>query len=95
MCESVKVIKLIQKIQLLATRLEKTREFKVHRHISQFYYMQKATELNVLREQLEETQQKISLLASRINEEYSNIFNRWSHDIRWLQHYEMNTKNNS
>jgi hypothetical protein len=93
MTQLAKLNKLIQKIQTFARRLESTREFKVHRNINHFYYMQKVTELTVLYEQFDEAQQKLSFLTSRIEKEYGCIVDQWSRDVRWLQHHEMTSRN--
>lgn len=88
MNQTAKLLKLIHRIQTLARRLDGTREFAVHQRINHFYYMQKAAELTLLCEQLNETQEKLSAIASRVDEQYGCIFSNWKRDIRWLHQFE-------
>lgn len=87
MTDPLKVAKLIDRIQNFATRLEKERDFTVHRHISDFYYMQKIAELHLLQEQLEEALNRVSFLGNKIEQEYSCIFVQWHRDLKWLNKY--------
>jgi hypothetical protein len=88
MDETAKLLKLIHRIQTLARRLDTTREFAVHQHINHFYYMQKTAELTLLFEQLNETQERLAAITSRIDEQYGCIFTNWKRDIRWLHQFE-------
>lgn len=92
MDQIMKLDRLMQKIEAFANRLERNREFNVHQNINHFYYMQKVTELTVLREQFTETQQRLSFLRSRIESEYGCVSTQWLRDVRWLHYYEMNLR---
>lgn len=56
----------------------------VHREIDQFYYMQKAEQLELLQEQLKEAQERLRAVENRIDDEYRNVFLCWVKDVRWL-----------
>ena len=84
MIDPAKVAKLIDRLQHLVTSLNGLRDRAVHRHINQFYYMQKTEELLLLLEQLEETQLSLERALRRIDRSYQEVFQQWQRDVRWL-----------
>jgi hypothetical protein len=88
--ELEKCVKLIGRLQDLASRLAKNNEYIVHRRISQFFYMQKIEEMKILLEQLEEAGLKMEDVKRRIGENYIATYRTWRFDVRWLNNHEPN-----
>ena len=59
----------------------------VHQNINESYYMQKAAELRLLIEQLEDAQNKLESVQLRIAEHYRGIYWTWRKDVRWLSRH--------
>jgi len=57
--------------------------------INEFYYMQKAEELKILREQLQEAPIKLEILQERVCKHYKEIFCTWRHDMRLLNKHTL------
>lgn len=88
--ELEKCVKLIGRLQSLASRLAKNNDYTVHRRISQFFYMQKIEEMKILLEQLEEAGLKLEDVKRRIGENYIATYRAWRFDVRWLNNYKAN-----
>lgn len=65
-----KVVKFIDRLNEFVEELREHRSLLVHDRISEFYYMQKITEIQLLKESLE----------SR----YREVYSQWRKDARWL-----------
>lgn len=89
MTDYVRLTKLIDRIQHLISFLESERDFAIHQHVDQFYYMQKVVELNELREQLEKSRKRASLFTEVLEREYACVFSHWRQDLRWLSHHHL------
>lgn len=89
MTDTCKLTKLVDRLQHFSSRLEIIKDLNVHQHINHFYYMQKKAELLALSEQIEEAKKRLSGLIAFMDKEYTTVFFQWSHDIRWLNTYQM------
>lgn len=84
MTDLANVSKLIGKLKTITHILEENRIIPVHQQVNQFYYMQKASELTMLHEQLTMVIEKQASLHKLIDTIYPEVFDRWQKDIRWL-----------
>lgn len=88
MTDPSKISKFIEKLRKITADLEELRIIQVHQHVNQFYYMQKASELSMLSDQLTEVMQKQRDLNALIDHIYPEAFAQWQKDARWLNlHY--------
>lgn len=56
----------------------------VHQRIDQFYYMQKLSELELLRNRLDDMRLQQENVMQQINTIYNDVGLKWSRDARWL-----------
>ena len=87
MTDLKKANKLIGKLQSLIEELETRPVIVLHRHINQFYYMQKSTELQLLHDQLKEIIEKEASARLRLSHHYSEVYDQWKKDARWFSSY--------
>ncbi|HEY3403586.1 MAG TPA: hypothetical protein VGK59_09380 [Ohtaekwangia sp.] len=87
MTDPHKPAKLIYKLRSLTLRLNEQKDLIIHQRISQFYYMEKITELNELCDQLSEATRRMAFLRDQLDRECIAVFSQWRHDIRWLNHH--------
>lgn len=76
--------KLEKYIRKLVEDLNGNDQLNVRLAINEFYYMQKAEELKILREQGQEEPIKLEILQDRVRKHYNEIFCSWRHDVRLL-----------
>lgn len=76
------------RLESLASRLSKNKEYIVHRRINQFFYMQKIEEMKILLGQFEEAAQRLEDVRRRIEENYIATYRTWSLDVRWLNNHK-------
>jgi len=88
MTDPALVNKFILKLDELIENLELNQNLFIHRHVEQFYYMQKVSEFKLLLEQFEETRRKMDTIANRLDQTYQTTYNRWRRDLKWLHAYE-------
>jgi len=81
------VKKLIQRLESMDEQLGYCKDLNVHRSINRFYYLQKAEELKILLEQMEESDRRLKLIAERIKIHYSEIFCTWRKQVRALSRH--------
>jgi hypothetical protein len=79
-----KVNKLICRIQNFVLCLKRSNDTDIHRNIDEFYYMQKLEELEILKSQMNETNDRLQSINNRIHLHYQEIASKWSKDIRWM-----------
>jgi hypothetical protein len=83
-----KLERLIHRLDGMVSSLGKhPYDIAIHRRIDQFYYMEKREQLEVLRNQLTETLEKLIALQSKIESEYTHVSGRWCEDVRWMNRY--------
>lgn len=80
-----KVHALIEAIDGMVKRLSKHNSLEIHQQISQSYYMQKAAELRLLTEQLQEAALRCEIIQGRIGAHYERVHSVLQDDIRWLE----------
>lgn len=86
--------KLIVKLRELITRLMTLQHLNIHRDIDQFYYMQKAEELEFLCEQIIEAEQRKQRAEEMLRTAYKAVALRWRHDLRVLVRYKKKVAEN-
>ncbi len=59
-------------------------QLHIHQAINQFYYMQKAEELRIMRERLLKAQEEFDTLTGHIQDRYTEVFCKWRTDMQWL-----------
>lgn len=84
-----KVAKVVTKINILIERLEKNHSVIVHHEVSQFYYMQKSSELQLLSEELQQLASKKASIEQLLAVIYPEVVKQWSKDARWLNRIEL------
>jgi hypothetical protein len=84
MIDSEKCRKLVRCLQRLTSDLTNNKEYNVHSHINQFFYMQRAEELKLILEQFEEAKANLTTANLRMNEKYTSTYHQWKKDVRWL-----------
>ena len=92
MKEIERVAKLIQKLNHFIDCLDSRQALIVHQRINQSYYMQKATELSILYEQLNELLEKEAIIKNLLGQIYPDILMHWRKDFIWLSRHERETK---
>ncbi len=75
----------------LVSRMEGVHDSALHRSVSQFYYMQKIEELQLLLDQLAETEQRLNAIRQTVTVKYTEVFARWSKDARRLNLHSQQT----
>lgn len=92
MADPLKISKFIEKLRKITADLEELRILQVHQQVNQFYYMQKASELSMLCDQLKEVIQKQHEINALIDVIYPEVFLKWQKDARWLNfNYDIET----
>lgn len=80
----VKLIKLETRLRHIARELKSTNEIDIHNAISLFYYMQKAEETRIFRQQLNAASGRVDHLYSLVCKHYEDAYHRWKKDVQWL-----------
>lgn len=93
MIDPEKCHKLVQCLQRLTSDLTGNKEYNVHSHINQFFYMQRAEELKIILEQFEEAKANLETATLRMNEKYTSTYYQWKKDVRWLNTHLNNRGN--
>lgn len=81
---SEKVEKFMRHVQYMVSQMKSTRELVIHQRISLSYYMEKAEELLVLREQLADAERQLESVRMRAMIHYAAIYDHWHKDARLL-----------
>lgn len=79
-----KLEKLEKHIRKLVEDLNEKDQLNVRLAINEFYYMEKAEELKILKERCQDAPIIEEILQERVCEHYIEIFCSWRHDVRWL-----------
>jgi hypothetical protein len=87
MTEDEKLEKLINALRDFIKCLDNLQDLRVHRNISQSYYMQKAAELELLHQQMKDLFDRQEANKKMINWLGPEVYYRWKQDAQWLQHY--------
>lgn len=75
-----RVTDLIKQLEAFDRRLTENNNLVVHRHIDQFFYMQKAAELKVLLNEYQMVRERLSEIAGWLDEKYRLGLSRWKED---------------
>jgi hypothetical protein len=79
-----KISRIERRVKTLLTLLQVNNELGIHKAIDHFYYMQKAEELRLLKEQLIEAQTELERVQQNACQHYMELFAHWRQDVRWL-----------
>ena len=79
-----KLEKLENHIRKLVEDLNGKDQLNIRRAINEFYYMQKAEELKILKERCQDAPIIEEILQERVCKNYNEIFCSWRHDVRLL-----------
>ena len=79
-----KISRIERRVKRLVTLLHAHNELGIHKTIDHFYYMQKAEELRLLKEQLIEAQSALERVQQHACQHYMELFVHWRRDVRWL-----------
>jgi len=64
--------------------MRKELDLETYHKIDESFYMQKAAELQLMVDQIEEVESRLHVLNERLADRYSVVFHRWQKDARWL-----------
>ena len=81
-----KLEKLEKHLHRLIADLKQQNHLHIHQAINEFYYMQKAEELQILQVKLSDEIIAFELLLEKIRKHYEEVFCKWRTDRQWLQH---------
>lgn len=59
-------------------------DLETYHTIDESFYMQKAAELQLMIDQIQEAESRLHVLNERLAARYSVVFLRWQKDARWL-----------
>ncbi len=79
-----KISRIERRVTKLLYVLGISNELGIHQAIDHFYYMQKAEELRLLKEQLIQTQSRLERIQQNACQHYMELFVNWRRDVRWL-----------
>ena len=79
-----KLEKLEKYIRKLVEDLNGKDQLKIRLAINEFYYIQKAEELKILKERCQDAPIIEEILQDKLCEHYNEIFCSWRHDVRLL-----------
>jgi hypothetical protein len=82
-----KVFKLIERLDQLNNDLERCKDETIPQQVKHSYYQQKTEELKNFMELFQEAQTGLAQLNGWIDSYYSELFEHWRKDIRWLNLY--------
>lgn len=88
--------KLYVRVQRLVDLLNENRSLQIHSKINEFYYMQKIEELKQLDESIKSAYKSITAERERLESlkhnydaEYTELFNSWKKDVRWINKFKL------
>lgn len=91
-----KCLKLVERLERLASDLADNNEYAIHSRINQFFYMQRAEEMKTVLERFQEGNEKSAAATRWIQAHYPSTYHQWRKDVRWLNRYLRNrTKMNT
>lgn len=64
--------------------LDRHDDFRIHRHVDQFYYMEKKAEMRLLLDELKELNDRLSRTSQWLDLKYREVLCRWCEDRRWI-----------
>jgi len=79
-----KISRIERRVKRLLNLLNVNNELGIHKSIDHFYYMQKAEELRLLKEQLIEAQCALERVQQNACQHYMELYVHWRRDVRWL-----------
>ena len=79
-----KISRIEHRVKRLLILLHVNNELGIHKAIDNFYYMQKAEELRLIKEQLIEAQSALERVQQNACQHYMELFVQWRRDVRWL-----------
>ncbi len=85
--DSRKLQKFEGRVRQLVNVLSAYRELVIHNRVNHSYYMQKAEELKILKEQLDDAEERFAALENLICNHYIEAYANWRRDVRWLNDY--------
>lgn len=77
-----KLDKVINHLQEMVHRLDKSFDLQLHKTVDQFYYMQKVEELKFLKDEYEVAIANLKRIQNRLENDYPLIFETWRRDVR-------------
>ncbi len=90
-----KLDKLIDRMQRLVNSVGDQKDLAVHRHVNQFFYMQKIEELRVLLDRFDELSVDLEAVSLRIHSGYDLCLDQWRRDARWLNAHNLQVQSKS
>ena len=82
-----KIDKLIDRLVVLKRSLDNHQDPRIHREIDKFFYVQKESELRLLRERLEGLMGEIQRMEKMIDTNYTLTYEQWRKDFKWLHRH--------
>ena len=79
-----RTLKLISRLESVASFLEHTPDLLLHRQISHPFYTQRVQELMLLMEEYNVTAERLNKITSMIDQRYEEAYCCWRRDIRWI-----------
>lgn len=87
MNNTLKVQKLIKKLERLAADLYETKDLAIHQKVSQFFHMEKAEELKTMLFQMQVLKREMDILNARLADRYMISYCQWKKDVRRLHRF--------
>jgi hypothetical protein len=82
-----KLAKLEERIRVIVDDLNQHNDLSIHNTISHSYYMEKAEELKIIKEELQQAQARLERIQNLVCGHYADVYSNWRRDIRWLNSY--------
>jgi hypothetical protein len=79
-----KLERMLRRLTALVRVLDDRNDLVIHRHVNQFYYMQKVEELRLLIGEIVEIRERCEVLVAIVETLYPEIYHCWKKDVRWL-----------
>jgi hypothetical protein len=80
-----KVEKLIKLMERLIACLGKCDDLRIHRHVDEFYYLQKKEEFLILMEEGNSRGKEVAKTNERLQLLYNEVVKNWLTDVRWMK----------